>query len=291
MSASEIVDAGQGGLSVVETCQLAGVSRSTYYHDRNRKPSVRARQDAAIGAEVRAIFAETKKRYGSPRIMRVLRRRGVRVGKKRVARLMRENGLIARYKKRFRVTTNSEHNHPISPNLLKRDFTADAPNNVWIGDITYIWTQEGWMYLATVIDVFSRRVVGWAMRPYLSRQLAIEALQRALDLRSPGQGLIFHSDRGCQYASLDYRRILRSHGIQQSMSRSGNCLDNAMAESFFSSLEFELLMQNNFESRSGALWAVAEYIENFYNRDRLHSGLDYESPVEYEMKQMTAIAA
>ncbi len=253
MSASEIVDAGQGGLSVVGTCRLVGISRSTYYHDRNRKPSARARQDAAIGAEVRAIFAETKKRYGSPRIMRVLRRRGVRVGKKRVARLMRENGLVAGYKKRFRVTTNSEHDHPISPNLLKRDFTADAPNTVWIGDITYIWTQEGWMYLATVIDVFSRRVVGWAMRPYLSRQLAIEVLQRALDLRSPGQGLIFHSDRGCQYASRDYRRILKSHGIQQSMSRSGNCLDNAMAESFFSSLEFELLMQNNFESRSGAL--------------------------------------
>jgi|TARA_R110000868_G_scaffold260071_1_gene518325 transposase InsO family protein len=291
MSAKEVVAAGQGILSIVDTCELLGISRSSYYDQRSKKPSVRALKDAALVAEIRAVFAKTKKRYGSPRIMRALRKRGVRVGKKRVARLMRQNGLVARPKKRFRVTTNSEHNHPIAPNLLKRDFTADAPNKVWVGDITYVWTHEGWMYLATIIDVFSRRVVGWAMRSYLSRQLAMEALSRAIELRRPKPGLIHHTDRGCQYASKDYRKLLKSVGIQQSMSRSGNCLDNAMAESFFSTLEHELLMQNNFQSRSGALWAVAEYIENFYNRERLHSGLDYESPVEYEESQLTANAA
>ena len=291
MSAKEIIDAGQGVLSIVETCELVGISRSSYYHQRTKKPSARALKDAALVAEIRAVFTKAKKRYGSPRIMRVLRKRGVRVGKKRVARLMRQNGLVARPKKRFRVTTNSEHKHPIAPNLLRRDFSADSPNKVWVGDITYIWTHEGWMYLATIIDVFSRRVVGWAMRSYLSRQLAMEALSRAIELRQPKSGLIHHTDRGCQYASSDYRNLLKSAGIQQSMSRSGNCLDNAMAESFFSTLEYELLMQNNFQSRSGALWAVAEYIENFYNRKRLHSGLDYKSPVEYEESQLTANAA
>lgn len=291
MSAKEIVDAGQGLLSVVDTCTLLGVSRSTYYHERSRKPSTRAVQDAVIVAEIQAVFSKSRSRYGSPRIMRVLRKRGVRVGQKRVARLMRENGLVARPKKRYRVTTQSEHDHPIAPNLLERNFTADAPNKVWVGDITYIWTHEGWMYLATVIDVFSRRVVGWAMRSYLSRQLATEALQRAIELRRPEPGLIHHTDRGCQYASRDYRKLLKDAGMKQSMSRKGNCLDNAMAESFFSTLEFEVLMQNDFLSRSGALWAIAEYIENFYNRERLHSALDYESPVRYEENQEVGNAA
>ena len=180
---------------------------------------------------------------------------------------------------------------PIAPNLLQRNFSVDAPNKVWVGDITYIWTREGWMYLATIIDVFSRRVVGWAMRPYLSQTLAIEALRRALELRQPAPGLIHHTDRGCQYASKAYRKILKAAGVKQSMSRAGNCLDNAMAESFFSTLEHELLMENDFHSRSGARWAVSEYIENFYNRERMHSALDYESPVEYQMNQAAALAA
>ena len=291
MSAKEVVDAGQGTLSVVATCQLLGVPRSSYYHQRARRPCRRELHDAVLAVQIRAIHFASKGRYGSPRVMRGLRKRGIRIGKKRAARLMREDGLVARRKKRFRVTTNSEHDHPIAPNLLKRNFTADAPNKVWVGDITYIWTHEGWMYLATIIDVFSRRIVGWAMRPYLSQALAIEALRRALELRAPVPGLIHHTDRGCQYASKGYRKVLRTAGIEQSMSRAGNCLDNAMAESFFSTLEYELLMDNDFRSRSGALWAVSEYIENFYNRERMHSALDYESPVEYEMKQPAAFAA
>jgi transposase InsO family protein len=285
MSAKEIVDAGEGALSIAATCRLLGVPRSSYYHQCSLRPSRRALYDAALTAEVIAVYNASKKRYGSPRIMRALRKRGIRIGKKRVAKLMSKQGLIARRKKRFRVTTDSEHDHPIAPNLLERDFSADAPNKVWVGDITYIWTQEGWMYLATMIDVFSRRVVGWAMRPYLSQALAIEAMRRALELRRPEPGLIHHTDRGCQYASKAYRKLLESAGIRQSMSRRGNCLDNAMAESFFSTLEHELLMDNDFQSRNGALWAVSEYIENFYNRERMHSALDYESPVEYELNQ------
>lgn len=291
MSAREIVDAGQGTLPVAATCRLLEIPRSSYYHQRSHRPSRRALYDAVLAVEIRAIHCASKQRYGSPRVMHGLRKRGIRISKKRAARLMRECGLAARRRKRFRVTTNSEHDHPVAPNLLDRDFTADAPNKVWVGDITYIWTHEGWMYLATIIDVFSRRIVGWAMRPYLSQALAIEALRRALELRRPVPGLIHHTDRGCQYASKAYRNMLKAASIEQSMSRAGNCLDNAMAESFFSTLEHELLMDNDFQSRSGALWAVSEYIENFYNRERMHSALDYESPVEYEMNQATAFAA
>ncbi len=194
-------------------------------------------------------------------------------------------------KKRFRVTTNSDHDEPIAPNLLKRNFTADAPDRVWVGDITYVWTREGWMYLAVLIDVYSRRIVGWALRPYLSRALALEALRRAVELRRPAPGLIHHTDRGCQYASADYRKALDKAGMLASMSRRGNCLDNAMAESFFATLEHELLRLDLFESRAQAVHAIAEYIDNFYNRERLHSALDYQSPIEYENDELIALAA
>jgi putative transposase len=203
---------------------------------------------------------------------------------------MRADGLVARPKKRFRITTQSDHDHPVAPNLLERDFSAKARDRVWVGDITYVWTTEGWMYLAVLIDVYSRRIVGWAMRPYLSRELAIEALRRALELRQPPPGLIQHTDRGSQYASRDYRAMLKAAGIQQSLSRRGNYLDNAMAESFFATLEFELLRQNLFASRSEALNAVSDFIENFYNAERMHSALDYLSPIEYE-NNMAAQAA
>lgn len=291
MSIKDIIDEGRETLPVAELCRLFEIPRSSYYEQRCRTPSRRALDDAVLSVGVRAIHHASRRRYGSPRVMRTLRKRGVRVGKKRVARLMRQEGLVARPKRRFRVTTNSDHDHPVAPNLLKRNFTADAPDKVWVGDITYIWTREGWMYLATLIDVFSRRVVGWAMRPYLSRELGLEALRRAVELRQPSPGLIHHTDRGCQYASSDYVKALKAAGITQSMSRRGNCLDNAMAESFFSTLEHEVLMQNDFHSRTEALWEVADYIENFYNRERMHSALDYESPVEYERGQAAAKAA
>jgi transposase InsO family protein len=291
MSAAELVDCGKGILPAAATCRLLAVPRSSYYERRCRRPARRVLYDAVLEVQIKAAFKKSKKRYGSPRIHRELRKRGERVSRKRIARLMHKNQLVARPKKRFRVTTNSEHDHPIAPNLLERNFTASGPNQVWVGDITYVWTREGWMYLAVLIDVFSRRVVGWAMRRYLSQDLAIEALSRALELRRPGPGLIHHTDRGSQYAARRYRKILEAAGARQSMSRRGNCLDNAMAESFFSTLEHELLMHHVFDSRTEALWSVAEYIENFYNRQRMHSALDYESPVEYEGKRTAAMAA
>ena len=282
MSRCELVEQGNDILSVSETCRLLEVPRSSYYAFCQRRPSKRARADEVLAVHVYAVHTRSRRRYGSPRVMRALRKRGIRMGQKRVARLMREQALVARPKRRFRVTTNSDHRHPIAPNLLQRNFSASAPDRVWVGDITYLWTREGWMYLAVLIDVYSRRIVGWAMRPYLSRELVIEALRRALELRGPPPGLIHHTDRGSQYASDDYRNLMKTAAIQPSMSRRGDCLDNAMAESFFSTLEHELQRDTIFESRAQALWAVADYIENFYNRERLHSALDYESPIDYE---------
>lgn len=282
MSTTELVALGEGLLPKARVCRLLDVPRSSYYEQRSRRPSRRALVNAILRAHIRAEFERSHRRYGSPRITRALRKRNVYASRKHVARLMRADGLVARSKKRFRVTTQSDHDHPIAPNLLKRDFSAEAPNRVWVGDITYVWTCEGWMYLAVLIDVYSRRVVGWAMRPYLSRELAIEALRRALEVRQPSPGLIHHTDRGSQYASRDYRVMLEAANIRPSMSRRGNCLDNAMAESFFATLEFELLRQHLFASRSEALNAVSDFIENFYNAERMHSALDYLSPIEYE---------
>jgi transposase InsO family protein len=291
VSATELIDAGKAMLPVSHLCQLLDIPRSSYYERRKRPPSRRALRNAVLAVYVAAVHYRSKRRYGSPRIVRALRKQGICVSKKRVARLMREQRLVARPKRRFVVTTDSDHEYPVAPNLVARNFVADAPNQLWVGDITYVWTREGWMYLAVLIDVYSRRVVGWAMRPSLSRELAIEALRRALELRRPAPGLVHHTDRGCQYASRDYRRLLAGAGITTSMSRSGNCLDNAMAESFFATLEHELLRDHLFESRSEALQAVAEYLENFYNRERMHSALDYASPIEYELAQQQPNAA
>jgi transposase InsO family protein len=241
MSPNELVELGTEILPVACVCELLDVPRSSFYERRSRRPSRRALVNAILLAHIRAEFRRSHRRYGSPRIARALCKRNVRASRKQVARLMRADGLVARPKKRFRITTQSDHDHPVAPNLLERDFSAKARDRVWVGDITYVWTTEGWMYLAVLIDVYSRRIVGWAMRPYLSRELAIEALRRALELRQPPPGLIQHTDRGSQYASSDYRAMLKAAGIQQSMSRRGNCLDNAMAESFFATLEFELL--------------------------------------------------
>jgi putative transposase len=240
MSANELVDAGKALMSVAEVCELLEVPRSSYYERRGRAPSRRSLRNAVLAVHVYAVHHRSKRRYGSPRIVRALRKEGVHVSRKRVARLMREQSLVARPKRRFRVTTDSNHDYPIAPNLVARNFVAHAPNQLWVGDITYVWTREGWMYLAVLIDVYSRRVVGWAMRPYLTRDLAIEALRRAVELRRPAPGLIHHTDRGCQYASKDYRKLMDEHGMVASMSRRGNCLDNAMAESFFASLEHEV---------------------------------------------------
>jgi transposase InsO family protein len=263
-------------------CRTLLVSASGFYAWCRRGQSLRAREDAALKVEIRAAHAASGKRYGSPRIHAELKAEAHQVGRKRVARLMREEGLEGQRKRRFRVTTDSKHSLPVAPNLLNRDFRVSAPNKVWVTDITYIWTREGWIYLSAILDLFSRRVVGWAMDSCLDRTLAMDALVLALKTRRPEPGLVHHSDRGVQYASGDYQRQLQDRGIVCSMSRKGDCWDNAVAESFFSTLKAELVHRNDFVSREQARASVFEYIEAFYNGRRRHSALGYLSPVEHE---------
>jgi transposase InsO family protein len=204
--------------------------------------------------------------------------RGETIGENRVARLMRNQGISAVPRRRFKRTTDSEHKHPVAPNLLERNFTADARDKVWAGDITYVWTTEGWAYLAVLIDLYSRKVVGWALGKTLSRDLAIRALRMALITRRPPPGLIHHTDRGSQYASREYRHILATNGVRQSMSRAGNCWDNAVSESFFATLKKELVHGELYATRTEAYDSVAEYIDNYYNARRRHSAIDYQIP-------------
>lgn len=266
---------------VATLCRHLEVSRSGYYAWAARPESSRKRSDRALAVAVAAVHHESKRRYGSPRVHRELRARGHRVGEKRVARLMRQEGLAARSKKRFVRTTDSRHAHPVAENILARDFHPQEPNAKWAGDITYVWTAEGWLYLAVVLDLFSRRVVGWAVSERIDRQLVLAALGSALHGRPAP--LLHHSDRGSQYASEDYRRALKEKGITCSMSRKGNCWDNACVESFFSSLKMELVYEGDvFPTRAAASSALFEYVELFYNRRRRHSALGYVSPAEYE---------
>ena len=265
-------------------CRCLEVSRSGYYAWRERPVSAHTEQDARLKVEIAASHSASRRTYGSPRIIHDLREEGHRVSRKRVARLMRELGLEGRRKRRFRATTDSKHSFPVAPNLLMRDFDIDAPNTAWVTDITYIATLEGWLYLAVILDLFSRRVVGYAMSDRIDRALVLEALREAL-VRRPGVcDLVHHSDRGSQYASHDYREALDRAEITCSMSRRGNCWDNAVAESFFGTLKMELLYELPLQTRSATRNAVADYIEVFYNVRRRHSSLDYLSPVEFELK-------
>jgi len=263
-------------------CRTLAVSSSGFYAWCRRGLSARAREDAALKVEIRAAHAASGKRYGSPRIHADLTADDQQISRKRVARLMREEGIEGQRKRRFRVTTDSRHSHPVAANLLQRNFTASGPNKVWVTDITYIWTREGWMYLAAILDLYSRRVVGWSMDSCIDRTLAIDALSMALKTRRPESGLLHHSDRGVQYASADYQNQLRERGIVCSMSRKGDCWDNAVAESFFSTLKAELVHRTDYVSHSHARSSVFEYIEVFYNRRRRHSALGYVSPIEHE---------
>ncbi len=259
------------------------VSRGGYYAWRKREPSHRAQEDEKLVEQMRDIQENVAKyRYGSPRITRELQRLGHAVGHNRVARLQRANGLNARPRKKFRVTTISGHKHEASPNVVNREFRPERPNQVWVSDATYIATAEGWLYLFVIIDLYSRRVVGWAMSKSLGAATLLQAFWMAVARRGAPEGLIFHSDRGVQYASTKFRNVLRTKRFIQSMSRKGNCWDNACAESFFKSLKSELIGTTIFESRETAIQAIFEYIEVFYNRIRLHSTLGYRSPVEYE---------
>jgi putative transposase len=272
-------------------CRVLKVSRAGFYAWRLRPNTARTRQDRTLGIEVAAVYAASRCRYGSPRVHAELRERGHRTGRKRVARLMREQGFRARNKRRYRTTTDSRHGLPIYPNLLARRFAAAQPNAAWVTDLTYIWTLEGWLYLGVILDLFSRRIVGWSMSERIDRQLAIDALQMALAHRQPPRGLIHHSDRGSQYASHDYQRLLATNGIVSSMSRRADCWDNAVAESFFATLKTELVYQSQWKTRAQARTAIFEYLELFYNRQRRHSSLGYLSPVEFERRNLQLLAA
>lgn len=265
-------------------CRVLGVSCSGFHAWRKRPQAPRARANAQLAVQVAAVHERSRKTYGSPRVHAELQAKGVRVGKKRVERLMRENGLQARRKRRFRKTTDSKHSQPIAPNVVAREFEVAAANRVWVTDVTAIWTLEGWLYLSTMLDLFSRRVVGWAVSPSNDTLLALETLRAGLHARRPPAGLVHHSDRGSPYASADYRGALTRHRIVASMSRKGDCWDNAVAESFFATLRAELVDHERYATHQAATDSIGDYIENFYNVERRHSFLDYFSPLEFELR-------
>lgn len=270
---------------VTMLCALLGVARSAYYAGRGG-PSSRQKEDARLSQELEAVFIEKRRTYGRVRLTHELRARGHACGERRVGRLMRAKNLQARPRRRFRPqTTDSRHASPMAPNGLARRAAPPArPNEVWVTDFTYIPTGEGWLFLAVVLDLYSRRVVGWAFGLQLTATLARTALQMALQHRRPKAGLLHHSDRGCQYASADYRALLAAHGLEASMSRSGNPYDNAAMESFYSTLKIECLHRHEFATRAQAQAEAFAYIEAFYNRGRIHSALGYKSPVDFEQQ-------
>jgi transposase InsO family protein len=231
---------------------------------------------------IKDIFAKNRNVYGARRILKELAKKGIKISRRRVRKLMVAAGLVCKTRRKFRVTTDSNHNRPVAPDLLKRQFHVAAPNRYWVGDITYIPTQNGWLYLAVVIDLYSRQIVGWSMSNRMQAKLVNDALLMALWQRKPASGLIWHTDRGCQYASESHRRILKQHKIIQSMSRKGNCWDNAVSESFFGTLKTELTHHCKFKNQQEAKNVIFEYIEVFYNRIRTHSANNYLAPVEFE---------
>jgi transposase InsO family protein len=269
--------------SVADLCAALAVSRSGYYAWAARKPGRRAQANRQLEEKIAALFRASRESYGSPRITAALRLTGPSCNHKRVERLMRQQGLQGRTRQRYRVrTTDSRHDQPIAPNRLAQRPACTAPDEVWLTDITYVPTSEGWLYLAGVLDLYSRKLVGWAMGESLATTLPLGALAMALEHRQPAKGLLHHSDRGIQYASADYRRLLRNHGVEASMSRKGNCYDNATMESFWSTLKHELVYRSQFQNRAQARQSIFEWIEVFYNRTRLHSSLGYKSPVDFE---------
>ena len=270
-------------------CGLLGVSKAGYFAWRDRPRSPRCDEDRALTTRISVIHAESRKTYGSPRVHRELRGQGTFISRKRVERLMRSAGIQVKPKARFVVTTDSAHGHPVAPNLLGQDFTAMAPDRRWVTDITYVHTDEGWLYVSAILDLFSRRAVGWAMQARMDRSLVLAALEMAVGHRRPQPGLVHHSDRGSQYACEDYRQALNDHGMVASMSRRACCYDNAAMESFWHTLKVELIYRRHFQTRAEAQQAIFEYIEVFYNRLRKHSSIGYLSPVEFE-RQHTAVA-
>ncbi len=274
-------------------CRVLDVSASGFYAWKKRGPSERSKQDCTLLLEIEKSHRQSRRNYGSPRIFKDLKDLGFKVGEKRVARLMRETGIRAKTVRRFRVTTNSNHDHPIAANILDRRFTPQLtgrPNKIWVADITYIPTREGWLYLSAVLDLCSRRVVGWSMQERPTSSLAIDAIRMALSSRKPESGLLHHSDRGIQYAASDFRRLLKSRRIECSMSRKGDCWDNAVSESFFATLKKELVREADWKTRSEARAALFEWIEVWYNRQRRHSTIGYLSPADYEERVLRKTA-
>jgi len=273
---------------VQKMCRVLGASRSGYYGWKRQPQSKRQKENEKILMEIRESHKNSNRAYGSPRITEDLQANGTKCGENRVARLMKNNGIVGKAKKKFKATTNSRHNLPVAENVLNQNFTAEKPNTVWVSDITYVPTLEGWLYLVVILDLFSRQVVGWAMSDRMTSGFVVKALYQAIGRRHPPSGCIFHSDRGVQYASTDFRDTLKAFAFIQSMSRKGNCYDNAVAESFFHTLKTEHVYEYRYETRAEARQSIFDYIEMFYNRRRRHSALGYRSPVSFELEAMVA---
>jgi transposase InsO family protein len=279
----QFIDEHQKEFAVKHLCDLLEVSRSGYYAWIDRPVCARARRRKELAEKIVDAHGQSRQLYGSPRVYQALLKQGEKVSLNTVAGIMKESGIRSKIHRKFKVTTtDSRHDNPIAPNTLERQFQADRPNQKWCVDITYVATGEGWLYLAGVIDLFSRRIVGWSMKDHLQSDLCEEALRMALARRSPAKGLLHHSDRGVQYTSSDYRHLLQLHDISVSMSRTGDCYDNAVMESFWGTLKTELIYHQTYATQDQAKRAIFEYIEVFYNRIRLHSSLGYQSPETFE---------
>lgn len=263
-------------------CEVLGVSKSGYYAWKDRPKSNQKKRREKLTILVSRAYLESRQNYGSPKITKQLNGKGIQVSEKTVTRIMQENDIRSKTVKKYKATTNSKHSLPVYPNLLNQNFTVNRPGEAWVGDITYIWTKEGWLYLASIMDLYSRRLLGWAMDRRMTKELVITALKRAVVAQPPPPCLIHHSDRGSQYASNEYQVLLRQYGMFTSMSRKGNCYDNACIESFHSIIKRELIFHENYETREAAKWSIFEYIVNFYNSKRIHSANDYMSPLAYE---------
>ncbi len=286
----EFIDAEKVMFPVIVLCAVLGVARSAYYAWKTRGPSAHLRRDTELAAEIVSSHVRNRGVYGSPRIHADLRARGIHVSRKRVVRLMREQNIRARQTRRFVATTNSSHMDPVAPNLVARKFTASAANEAWVADVTFVSTRDGWLYLAVILDLFSRRVVGWSTSRKNDVTLTLSALSSAIRYRKPPRGLLHHSDRGSTYTAAQYRHALAVHGIVASMSRAGDCWDNAVAESFFSTLKHELVGLERV-TRIVAEELIHDYIETFYNPQRRHSYVGQMSPIEFELRSLIAAPA
>jgi len=276
------IDEHRSGFRVKKMCHVLNISRSRYYAWRRRSKGLRQQENERLLERIKEAYKMGRRTYGSPRITKELRENGILCGKNRIARLMRIHGIYAKTKRRFKVTTHSNHNLPVAENLVNRQFEADKPNKIWLSDITYIRTQEGWLYLSAILDLYNRQVIGWSMNERLTQDLVLQALHQAMGRRKPGSGVVFHSDRGSQYAGYAFRSVLEQHHFSQSMSATGNCYDNAVMESFFHTLKTEVVYFERYRTRAEARQSIFEYIEVFYNRIRRHSSLGYLSPLEFE---------